>query len=88
MIDAMIAQKEEASDSDPWENVHHNDRLRSEKMTVVPSHLRGQEETEWKYHFLPDSLLPPYSIMRSGRAASDSIDHPHEAKPVPQYCSA
>jgi len=35
--DAMIGQKEEASDSNPWENVDHNDRLCSETTAVAPS---------------------------------------------------
>lgn len=35
--DAMINQKEEASDSNPWENVDHNDRSRLETTAEAPS---------------------------------------------------
>lgn len=35
--DAMIGQKEEASDSNPWENVDHNDGLCLETTGVAPS---------------------------------------------------
>ncbi len=32
--DAMIVQKEDSSDSNPWENVDHNDRLCLEATVV------------------------------------------------------
>lgn len=35
--DAMIGQKEEASDSNPWENVDHNDRLCLGTTAAAPS---------------------------------------------------
>lgn len=44
--DAMIVQKEEASDSNPWENVDHNDRLGLETAAAAPSPLRAEEEAE------------------------------------------
>lgn len=37
--DAKIVQKEEASDSNPWENVDHNDRLCLEMTAMAPSLL-------------------------------------------------
>lgn len=44
--DAMIVQKEEASDSNPWENVDHNDRLCLETAAAAPSLFRAEEEAE------------------------------------------
>lgn len=61
LSDAMIVQKEDASDSNPWENAPHNDRLRSE--TAASSLLRGQEETGWKCHFLTDCLMKYLHIV-------------------------
>lgn len=40
--DAMIGPKEEASDSNPWENVGHNDRLCLE----TPSPFMEEEKTK------------------------------------------
>lgn len=46
MSDAMIVQKEETSDSNPWENVDHNDAPCLETMAAAPSLFRVEEETE------------------------------------------
>lgn len=43
--DGMIGQKEEASDSNPWENVDHNDRLGLETTAAGPSLFRAEEKT-------------------------------------------
>lgn len=40
--DAMIGQEEEASDSNPWENVDHNDRLCIETTAAAPSLVRAE----------------------------------------------
>lgn len=54
--DAMIGPKEEASDSNPWENVDHNDRLCLETTTTTaaaaPSLFRAEEKSESNFHFL------------------------------------
>lgn len=42
--DAMIVQKEEANDSNPWENVDHNDRLCLEMTAAAPSLFRVEEK--------------------------------------------
>lgn len=44
--DAMIVQKEETSDSNPWENVDHNEAPCLETMAAAPSLFRVEEETE------------------------------------------
>ncbi len=44
--DAMIVQKEEASDSNPWENVDHNDRLCLETTAAAPSLFRAKKKKE------------------------------------------
>lgn len=45
--DAMIVQKEETSDSNPWENVHHNDSLCLEMLVAAPL-LRPEEKKKKK----------------------------------------
>lgn len=45
--DAMIGQKEEASDSNPWENVHHNDRWCLETTAAAPSPIGAPETHIW-----------------------------------------
>lgn len=44
--DAMIGQKEAASDSNPWENVDHNDRLCLEMTAAAPSLFSAEEKNE------------------------------------------
>lgn len=48
--DAMIVQKEENSDSNPWENVHHNDSLCLEMLVAAPL-LRPEEKKKTSSFF-------------------------------------
>lgn len=60
--DAMISQKEEASDSNPWENVDHNDRLCLETTAVAPLLFRGEEKTEEMFERRGDREKLPLSF--------------------------
>lgn len=76
--DAMIVQKEEASDSNPWENADHNDRLCLETTAVAPSLFRAKKKTlkkrskccrrlKIKSNFLfLSTLLKPFGVFKRG----------------------
>lgn len=61
--DAMIAQKEEASDSNPWENADHNDRSCPETTAGAPSLFRAVEKTEWMLQRRRDKEQLPLSFI-------------------------